>query len=306
MGRLLFIVLLFSTFMIAGCGTTETNSNNADLGSGAEGGGTDITLSTSIKAEQETDIIVFDLSLSNLSDEAIELPFSSGQKFEIYVKNDEGQEVYRYSEGMMFTLALETIKVEAGGKLEWQEEWDINQSDASIEDGQYTVHAEIIVQLDESETLKNIDTDMLASTQTFSIEHTDSASEQKKEEAKKPRPNTDSSPNQEENDSETFGNDAFRDVKARGQNGQYQVTGEARMFEATVSYAVSDGHIYFVEDFVTASAGGPNWGSFSIDITLDQSTIPTHGTITLELFEESAQNGSRQHELFVPLEILPN
>lgn len=53
------------------------------------------------------------------------------------------------------------------------------------------------------------------------------------------------------------GNNAFRNVEASGSGGVYTVTGEARVFEATMSYAVSDGHRYLMEDYHTLEAGAP-------------------------------------------------
>lgn len=97
-------------------------------------------------------------------------------------------------------------------------------------------------------------------------------------------------------------NEAFRSIIVSGSNGTYTIAGEARVFEATVQYEVEDGHIIFDEGFVTASTGGPEWGIFKIDIQIPEESLPEFGTISIILYSESAEDGSRLHELAVPLE----
>ena len=97
-------------------------------------------------------------------------------------------------------------------------------------------------------------------------------------------------------------NTAFRQVKVSGSNGSYTVTGEARIFEANMSYALSDGHRYLLEAHHTLGAGAPAWSPFELKIELEPDQIPQNGTITIELFEYSANDGSKINVLIVPLE----
>lgn len=97
-------------------------------------------------------------------------------------------------------------------------------------------------------------------------------------------------------------NNAFRKVKATGSDGVYTVTGEARVFEATMNYAVSDGHSYLMEDFHTLSLGAPSWAAFTLNIVVEEEDLPLNGTLTIELFEYSANDGSRINEVIVPLQ----
>lgn len=99
-----------------------------------------------------------------------------------------------------------------------------------------------------------------------------------------------------------YENEAFRIHNISGSNGNYTITGEARVWEANLVYAVSDGHDYLLEDFTTASIGAPEWGEFSIDLAIPEDQLPTNGTLTLEVWESSAKDGSRLHELIIPLE----
>ncbi len=95
----------------------------------------------------------------------------------------------------------------------------------------------------------------------------------------------------------------FRHIEVTGSQGNYVITGEAQVFEATIQYEVEDGHFLFLKDFTTASAGAPAWGTFSINIHIPEESLPENGTLMLILFEESAYDGSRIHELPIVLEI---
>lgn len=97
-------------------------------------------------------------------------------------------------------------------------------------------------------------------------------------------------------------NAAFRNLTATGSQGHYVVTGEARVFEAVMSYAVSDGHNYLVEDFHTLDAGAPEWSAFTLDIHISEEQLPVNGTLMIEVFEHSAKDGSVVNLLNLALE----
>jgi hypothetical protein len=97
-------------------------------------------------------------------------------------------------------------------------------------------------------------------------------------------------------------NQAFRNIVVSGFQGNYAVTGEASVFEGTIQYEVEDGHFVLLQGFATASAGGPAWGTFTINIQIPEGNLPQNGLLRLVLFEESAKDGSRINELLVPLE----
>jgi hypothetical protein len=46
------------------------------------------------------------LSLRNTSDKPVRLAFSSGQRYDLELKNERGDVVYRWSEGRAFTMEL--------------------------------------------------------------------------------------------------------------------------------------------------------------------------------------------------------
>ncbi len=78
------------------------------------------------------------------------------------------------------------------------------------------------------------------------------------------------------------------------------VRGLARVFEATVQYEFEDGHFIFDKGFTTATEGAPGWGEFEIIIELEEKI---NGSCRVILFEESAKDGSRMHELQIPVTV---
>jgi hypothetical protein len=101
--------------------------------------------------------------------------------------------------------------------------------------------------------------------------------------------------------SEVYANTRFADVviQKTGEH-TYQVSGKAQIFEATISWVVEDGHYELLKGFETADAGAPEWGNFSFSITVQKQR--ENSTLHLILFESSAMDGSRQHELPIMLE----
>jgi len=71
------------------------------------------------------------------------------------------------------------------------------------------------------------------------------------------------------------------------------------MFEATYNWVVEDGHNELLSGYGTADAGAPEFGNFSFVVHIKKSRA--NSTLHLILFETSANDGSRQHELPVPL-----
>ena len=93
-----------------------------------------------------------------------------------------------------------------------------------------------------------------------------------------------------------YSNERFRNVTVDKINGDtFRVKGEGQIFEASFSWIVEDGHNELKEGHEMTDAGAPEWGKF--DFTLDVAKNKENSTLTLILFEISANDGSRQHEL---------
>lgn len=99
----------------------------------------------------------------------------------------------------------------------------------------------------------------------------------------------------------SYSNARFRKVTVRksGEN-KYTITGEGQIFEASFGWVVEDGHNELAKGFATTLAGAPEWGSF--EFTVEVKKQRGNSTLMLVLFESSAKDGSRQHELPVKLD----
>lgn len=87
----------------------------------------------------------------------------------------------------------------------------------------------------------------------------------------------------------------------RGQeldSGPVTVTGEASVYEATVSWQLLRGGDVLDEGFVTASDGGPGRGTYEIDLgTLSP------GAYAIRVYEESAEDGEAWGETTMPFSV---
>lgn len=77
-----------------------------------------------------------------------------------------------------------------------------------------------------------------------------------------------------------------------------RIAGLARVFEATFNVEIEDGHNVLARRTVTASQGGPEWGTFDLSLPFDRPTSPSGAVIFVTY---SAKDGSRREELIVPV-----
>lgn len=88
--------------------------------------------------------VIFDFELVNNFPVAKELQFGSGQQFEVVITDERGEEVYRFSDGKFFTMALIYKTIQSGETLKWQDSWDLTNKDGEkVTAGEYQV--EIII-----------------------------------------------------------------------------------------------------------------------------------------------------------------
>ncbi|WP_078548169.1 BsuPI-related putative proteinase inhibitor [Litchfieldia alkalitelluris] len=275
------LLSIVSLLIISGCGTS--GNTNASQGEDAENpetpvNGTPIVekpddrnedtvsgdvqeLLELVEVELETSATAgdaaFTITLKNTSDQDVTLTFTSGQKYEIYVKNKAGLEVYRYSIDKSFIMALQDVEIKAGEEVSWTEVWNYNQTGERIASGEYTATVEIVA------------------TQVNGVDV--AVAETLRADAKVTVPEE---------------NTAFRNIHVMGSDGEYTVTGEARVFEASFFYSVEDGHDYLVKETVfQADEGAPSWSPFEINISIPSDKLPSNGTATLVLYERSAKDG---------------
>ena len=97
-----------------------------------------------------------------------------------------------------------------------------------------------------------------------------------------------------------FSGERFRNVRVEKiGDSTFELTGEAQVFEAAFSWVIEDGHNELQKGHGTTDAGAPAWGKFSFTVTAPKPG--PNGVLHLILFEASAKDGKRQHELPVVL-----
>ncbi|QOY34111.1 BsuPI-related putative proteinase inhibitor [Anaerobacillus isosaccharinicus] len=126
---------------ITGCGT---NIESIDYFYGDD---TTTNFRATFSVREVGDDMQFELSLTNEGNEKALIQFPSGQQFEIIVKDEENQVVYRFSEGRMFTMAIVMKEIEPGETLVWVDEWK------EAKQGMYTVIGELQIMSINNETV---------------------------------------------------------------------------------------------------------------------------------------------------------
>ncbi len=137
-----WIVAAFVLLTLVGC-NIETGSNNSDF---------EVTIKTTDKFSQESttftqgEEITFTLTIRNISSEIQTLHFTSGQQYDFVVKNTEGTEIWRWSNGMAFTQALTSYRLVPGQSQIFTYTWDqvISSDGTIIPVGNYVLEAQKI------------------------------------------------------------------------------------------------------------------------------------------------------------------
>jgi hypothetical protein len=139
---------------------------------------------------------------------------------------------------------------------------------------------------------------------TTSISETDSVAPitppiVKERENNKPAEKDSANPSSSNN---KYSNVRFKDVTVEkvGLN-EYTIRGKGQIFEANFGWVITDGQKEIKNGFQMTDAGAPEWGNFKFTINLQHET--PNAALTLILFESSAKDGSRQHQLSIPLQL---
>lgn len=150
--RLMYLLSIsLLVFTLVGCGSlktevpeeTPTTGNVPDIENEA------VQVKPIVQLNQEDDHLKFHISLVNQGQEDVELTFPSGQRFEIFVNDSNGKEVYRYSINRSFIQVIEEVILKAGEELSWEEEWDLTMNgEEVVPSGEYTVTVEITAHSD--------------------------------------------------------------------------------------------------------------------------------------------------------------
>ncbi|MFC0557734.1 BsuPI-related putative proteinase inhibitor [Halalkalibacter alkalisediminis] len=143
-----FITLLFA---LTACGTAanaplETNEGDGNV--------SDSKWLFDVETEQTNGELLVTLTVTNNQEKASSIDFSSGQKYELVLLNEEGAIEYRYSEGMMFTMALIHETFEPSESKVYEERIPLD----SISAGSYILDAQLVLAAVDGSEWKDADT----------------------------------------------------------------------------------------------------------------------------------------------------
>ncbi|BAB06634.1 hypothetical protein E2L07_08515 [Halalkalibacterium halodurans] len=146
MRRCLTLLLALGLATLSACGQGTSSEPSGD---GTNGDAEELKeeesevngVNVSVSAETVGDQIEATITLINTTDQDVHFQFSSGQQYELILKNEAGDTVYRYSDDKMFTMALIDETLAAGESKTWTE--SIPAGD--LESGTYTLLAEVVV-----------------------------------------------------------------------------------------------------------------------------------------------------------------
>ncbi len=109
-------------------------------------------LETSARYAYNGEQVVFTIELMNQDEGEKNFTFSSGQQYEIIVENEADEEVYRYSDGRAFTMALIEEELAPGQSMRWQDSWDLtDKAGDRVPEGLYTAQIEVLARTEESD-----------------------------------------------------------------------------------------------------------------------------------------------------------
>ena len=112
-----------STIMLA-CLLVAVGCGNRSGEMAGEGSTTTAGLAASLEVKVEVDSVYFTLHVTNDTPRPQTFTFPSSQRYDFVVRTSAGEEVWRWSEGMMFMQALVEAELGAGDTWTFEAAWD--------------------------------------------------------------------------------------------------------------------------------------------------------------------------------------
>jgi hypothetical protein len=218
-------------------------------GSGANAeGGPEVSLSLNPGPESAE----IKVGLINSSDQTQTFEFPTSQRYDLIIRDKDGETVYDAAAGKSFLQAIQYLKLDPGEYVSWTDSWDYETAAGRVEEGAYSVELSI--------PLKRKG-------------ETHAAVLREKAKLDVPEENT-----------------AFRKVEISGENGVYEVKGEARMKSGEFYYTAEDGHnVLAGEASYLFDSKYPEWSPFSFKINIQEKSLPENGTVLLSLYEKDKE-----------------
>lgn len=124
-------------------------------------------LDTTLEITPEGNAIKLDFSLRNMSGESLSFYFSSGQKYDIFIRNHKGGEVYKWSHDKDFLTAIVDMELNKDEKLACTEAWDYRDDEGNrVPPGKYST---VVIWLAKVESGEIISTDELTAVKDIEV-----------------------------------------------------------------------------------------------------------------------------------------
>ena len=120
-GRIAYLLISGAVLAFA-CGP-RPRSGDSIVARAAKPKSHDGVVLTSRLAVNLKDGVAFDFAVTNDGAKRVEVNFPSGQTHELVVLDTLGREVWRWSNGRMFTQSLQNRVLRASDTLAWEERW---------------------------------------------------------------------------------------------------------------------------------------------------------------------------------------
>ncbi|ANU21578.1 hypothetical protein BBI15_16025 [Planococcus plakortidis] len=124
-----WLMALFAAMVLAACGT-ESDNQPEDPAPGGE-----IIEGEVTSTIEETGNGTYRYTVKNDTQEAVTFNFTSGQRYDFTLTDEQGNEVFRMSSVSMYTQALGEEILRQGEELQYE----IQVSEANLEPGTYTL-----------------------------------------------------------------------------------------------------------------------------------------------------------------------
>ncbi len=109
---------------------------------------------TELDITPKDDAIKLDFSLHNISGKSLAFYFSSSQKFDIFITDNNGMEVYRWSCDKDFASVITDTNLKKDEKLSFSEVWDFKDNKGNrVPPGKYTITVKLLAKLENGKTI---------------------------------------------------------------------------------------------------------------------------------------------------------
>jgi len=113
------VLLLVAVLAAGACAPRDSEPNGTADPAGSESG-----LVTTLEVEDRDGIVRFLLHVTNTTASAVELEFTSGQRYDFQVARQDGETVWTWSATRSFIQSLGTATLGAGESLRYSADWE--------------------------------------------------------------------------------------------------------------------------------------------------------------------------------------